>query len=301
MRHFLNPSMRSYLAIFAGLGFILGFFGGPAYGQTGTKCLWSISSDKNTVYLLGSIHLLSRWDYPLDADFEQAYRDSSVILFETDLEEMDRPETQALMARHSLLPKGRTIRDVLSARTYQMLTRHLDAEGLDMVRFEGLRPWVCALSLTMLELSRRGYLPDYGIDRHFFENARRDRKAIVPLEPVREQLNLFFELDKAEQDAFLKRTLTDLGMVDTLFPKMLALWKAGRLAELDRIIEESFAGHPALYEKFLVRRNARWLPTIEGLIGQPQNALVIVGASHLGGDQGVIKQLQSKGYAVVQK
>jgi len=269
-------------------------------GQTASKCLWAVSSERNTVYLLGSIHLLSRWDYPLDDDFEAAYRDSGVIVFETDLEEMDRPATQTLMMQHSLLPKGRFIGDVLSPSTLRMLEQHLDKQGLDMVQFEGLQPWICALTLTMLELRKRGYLPRYGLDRYFYQNARRDAKKIVPLESVREQLTLFFELGRLEQDVFLKRTLTDLSMVETLFPEMLALWKAGDLKQLDRIMQESFAGHPALYKKFLTDRNVRWLPIIEGLIGQSENALVIVGASHLGGKTGVIAQLTQKGYSVVQ-
>ena len=269
-------------------------------GQNGSKCLWSVSSDRNTVYLLGSIHLLSRWDYPLDEDFEAAYRDSSVLVFETDLKEMDRPETQSLMMQHSLLPKGRLIRDVLSPSTLRMLEQHLDKQGLDMVQFEGLQPWICALTLTMLELRKRGYLPRYGLDRYYYQNARRDVKKIVPLESAQEQLTLFFELGRMEQDAFLKRTLTDLSMIETLFPEMLAVWKAGNLEQLDKIMQSSFAGHPALYKKFLTDRNARWLPVIEGLIGKPENALVIVGASHLGGKAGVITQLVQKGYTVVQ-
>jgi len=296
-----NNRLKAWLVVIAVLAVVIGFCGPQAFGGDGRKCLWTVSSGQNTVYLLGSIHLLSRWDYPLDEAFEEAYRDSAVIVFETDLEEMEQPETQALMMQHSLLPKGRLIRDVLSAQTFAMLETHLNAQGLDMVRFEGLRPWVCALTLTLLELSKRGYLPAYGIDRYFYQNARRDQKTIVPLEPVEEQLSLFFELGKAEQDAFLKRTLTDLDKVETLFPEMLALWKSGDLEQLDRIMAASFAGHPDLYDKFLVRRNAKWLPVIKGLIEQPENALVIVGASYLGGAEGVIAQLVGKGYTVKQK
>ena len=296
-----NNRLRARLAVLAVLVAFFSLCVSQAFGQSGRKCLWTVSSGQNTVYLLGSIHLLSRWDYPLDEAIEKAYRDSAVVVFETDLDEMDRPETQALMMQHGLLPKGRFLRDVLSAQTFRMLEAHLEAQALDMVRFESLRPWVCALTLTLLELSKRGYSPAYGIDRYFYQNAKQDLKKIVPLEPVREQLALFFELGNAEQDAFLRRTLTDLGMVETLFPEMLALWKAGDLKQLDRIMLESFAGHPALYDKFLVRRNAKWLPVVEGLIGQPDNALVIVGASHLGGEKGVITLLRKRGYSVTQQ
>lgn len=293
--------LKAWMAAMAVLLGAISLCSPPVFGQNGRKCLWRVSSGSNTVYLLGSIHLLSRWEYPLDEAYERAYRDSTVIVLETDLDKMDRPETQALVAQHSLLPKGRLVGDVLSAETFRMLQAQLQAEGLDMVQFEGLRPWVCALTLTMLELSKRGYLPKYGIDRYFYQKAKRDRKTIVPLESVEEQLSLFFELGKAEQDAFLRRTLIDLGKVETLFPEMLELWKAGDLKQLDRIVQESFAGHPVLYDKFLVRRNAKWLPVIQGFIGQPQNALVIVGASHLGGAQGVIAQLKKQGYSVTRK
>jgi uncharacterized protein YbaP (TraB family) len=289
--------LRAGLAALVGL-LVFTCLVGRAYSQPGSKCLWAVSSGKNTVYLLGSIHLLSRWDYPLDEAFEAAYRDSAVIVFETDLDEMDRPETQALMMQHSLLPKGRHIREVVSPRTFRMLAKHLDAQGLPMVQFEGLRPWVCALTLTMLEVSKRGYLPQYGLDRHFYRQARQDKKKIIPLESVSAQLTLFFELGKGEQDAFLRRTLEDLAIVDTLFPKMLGLWKSGNIEQLDIIMQESFAGHPALYDKFLAKRNARWLPVIEGLIGQSENALVIVGASHLGGKDGLIRSLKHKGYKI---
>ena len=301
MSDLFNNRRKSCLAVIVVLFVFFSLCDQKAFGQTGNKCLWAISSGKNTVYLLGSIHLLSRSDYPLPDDFEKAYRDSRVVVFETDLDEMEAPETQALMMQHSLLPKGRFIREFLSARTFRMFEKHLAAQGLEMVKFESLQPWVCALTLTMLELGKKGYQPAYGLDRYFYQKAKSDRKKIMPLETVGEQLALFFELGREAQDAFLERTLTDLEMVDTLFPEMLLLWKSGDIKKLDTIMLDSFSGHPDLYEKFLVRRNAKWLSTIEGLIGQAENALVIVGASHLGGENGVIRMLEQRGYSIVQK
>ncbi len=80
---------------------------------------------------------------------------------------------------------------------------------------------------------------------------------------------------------------------------MLAAWKSGDIQKLDALMQKSFKEHPALYDKFLVRRNEKWLPVIVGLIGQPENALVIVGASHLGGENGVIRMLEKRGFQVV--
>ena len=116
-----RPWQQVSLAIVAIMAILTLCGHAAVYGQTGSKCLWSVTSDQNTVYLLGSIHLLSRWDYPVDEDFEAAYRNSRVIVFETDLEEMDRSETQTLMMQHSLLPQGRLIRHVLSPATLRLL------------------------------------------------------------------------------------------------------------------------------------------------------------------------------------
>ncbi len=301
MRHLFKNRLNPYLAVLVILVAVISTGGRAALGETGRTGLWSVTSGTNTVYLLGSIHLLSRWEYPLPAEFEKAYGHSAVVVFETDLDEMDDPQTQALMMQHSLLPKKHTIREYLSADTYRLLENHLAAGGLDMVRFEGLRPWVCALTLTMLELRKRGYLPAYGLDRYFYQKAKNDRKTIIPLEPVQEPLALLFELGRQEQDAFLKRTLTDLDQVEILFPEMLALWKSGDIQALDKMTQKSFAAYPVLHDRLLVQRNKKWLPAIVGLIGQPQNALVIVGASHLGGEDGVIRMLERAGYPVVQK
>ena len=82
---------------------------------------------------------------------------------------------------------------------------------------------------------------------------------------------------------------------------MLNLFNNRMKLRLDALMLKSFEGHPDLYDKFLVRRNEKWLPTIEGLSGQSENALVIVGASHLGGENGVIQLLERRGFQVIQK
>jgi uncharacterized protein len=48
-------------------------------------------------------------------------------------------------------------------------------------------------------------------------------------------------------------------------------------------------------------RNRRWLPQIEKLLAQGDNALVVVGAAHLVGKDGVIELLRDRGYTVEQQ
>jgi hypothetical protein len=45
--------------------------------------LWKVSDANNSVYLLGSFHMLRADDYPLSKDVDAALADSESVLFET--------------------------------------------------------------------------------------------------------------------------------------------------------------------------------------------------------------------------
>src|SRR6186997_433820 len=47
-------------------------------------CVWRVTNAKATFYLVGSIHALSKKDYPLPAPYEIALRNSGRFLFEFD-------------------------------------------------------------------------------------------------------------------------------------------------------------------------------------------------------------------------
>src|SRR5688572_17548059 len=64
---------------------------------TGAKTsLWKVKGAKNTVYLLGSVHILRPEDHPLPAAMDAAYADTKVLVLEATSKEAESPETQAL-------------------------------------------------------------------------------------------------------------------------------------------------------------------------------------------------------------
>ena len=54
---------------------------------------------------------------------------------------------------------------------------------------------------------------------------------------------------------------------------------------------------PALYKRINVERNDAWLPKIEQRLTQPgsDDTLVVVGALHLLGEDGVVEKLRAQG------
>ena len=47
--------------------------------------VWKVTKGDNTIYVAGTMHLLSPDDYPLPASYEEAYKASDTLVFETDV------------------------------------------------------------------------------------------------------------------------------------------------------------------------------------------------------------------------
>jgi len=273
-----------------------------AHAQQATKkdFLWSVKNDTATIYLLGSVHLLKSDSYPLDKNIEAAYRDCKTIVFETDIGGMNAPAVQEQMMALALYPEGQTLKQSISPETYSILEKKMTAAGLSMGQFNRLRPWMCALTLVLLELQKMGFNPNYGIDKYFFDKARQDKKETVFLESIEYQLNLFANMDAGEEDAFLQQTLKDLEVVKTMFADIVSAWETGDAARLESILTISFKDYPEIYDRFLIQRNKAWVSTIELLIGQGGSAFVVVGAGHLVGPDNLLQLLKDRGYTLEQ-
>lgn len=263
--------------------------------------LWSIETGKNTVYLLGSLHILKSDSFPLGKEIEDAYIDSKKIVLETDLDSINNPEFQAKMITLGLYPEGQTLEQNVSKETYRLLEKKLVAVGLSVAHFNRFRPWVCALALTLMEFQRLGFDPSYGIDTHFFNKAKKDGKEIIFLETIDYQLGLFTKMGKAEQASFLGQALKDLEVIETMASEMVSSWKTGDVDKLNSIINLSFKAHPDIYNRFIIQRNKRWISRIEDLMRQDENVLVIVGAGHLVGTENILELLKKRGYKILRR
>lgn len=272
----------------------------PAAQQIQNSCLWSVQTQSNKFYFLGSLHVLTQDAYPLSAAIANAYSDSQKIVFETDIAAMNDPATQAKMLELGLYPEGQNLLRNLDADTRQMLEKKMTELGLPMEQFSRFKPWLMALTLTTVELQKLGFNPMYGVDVHFFNKATADGKEIGALEPVAFQLDLFGQMDKQNQNAFLNQTLKDLGVVNELAGDLVKFWKTGNAGKLHALLYKSFKDYPDLHNRLLIQRNKQWAEKIETFMQENKNILFVVGAGHLVGPQSVVDLLKKKGHKVKQ-
>jgi len=305
-RRFLNFKLSLVLVVF----FLPAFFITSAFDlqaktaavqQATRSCLWTVNSQSNKIYLLGSLHLLKPNAYPLAAAVEKAYADSRVIIFETDIAALQTPGVQAKLLELGIYPAEQNLLQNLDGNTRQQLEKKMSEIGLPLEQFSRFKPWFVALTLTTLELQRMGYNPNYGIDVYFFNKASADGKEIGFLEPAEFQINLLGNMVEQDQYDFLSQTLNDLEVVNELAGDLVKSWKDGDADKLHELLSKSFKDYPHLHDRLLIQRNKNWVQQIEGAMRKNKNVLFVVGAGHLVGPESVVDLLKKKGYQVKQQ
>jgi uncharacterized protein YbaP (TraB family) len=259
--------------------------------------IYKIQSDTSTVYLLGSIHVLAEEYYPLTRAFSYAYFNSQKIIFEIDPEILFSPDTAKINEKYYTFQNGQTLKTTLSPGTYRLLKKKLKLLGLDMTQINKLKPWVVYLTMSGKFNSSIEFRPDLGIENYFYRKAKDAGKPTGGLETVQDQIEVFDTLPMKVQEDMLKESLaiTDSKKRKQAFLHMVKSWHQGNLEGLEALVE-TMKTYPLFYEKLLVQRNKNWVPQIEKFLTEEKNVLVIVGAAHLPGEDGLLALLAEKGY-----
>ena len=261
---------------------------------------WKATGKGGTIYLMGSIHIMSADFYPLNPVLQAAFTDSDLLVEEVDLAEMLDPTAQLSILSRGMLPSNTSLDKVVSPATMALVQKtvgDLGAAGGPLMRF---KPWMLAIALQGMELAKAGFDPALGLDQHFYEQAKAGGKTVQGLETVDYQISRFDGMTAEQQDRLLATTLKELATETAAVGKLGAAWKAGDLPAIERIALADLKSDPVMYQRLLVERNNNWMPKIEALFARPGRALVLVGAAHLVGPDGLIAKLRAKGFTVEQ-
>ena len=288
-----------YRRIALGLG-LAAFCIGAAGAKPPTPMLWKVSKGQSTVYLLGSMHFLKGDDYPLSPDVDAAYRAAAKLVFEIAPDQLNSPAAQASMLKRGMYQDPtHKLQDDLSPSTWSALEAYGKKNGLPAMALQRFEPWTAALTLVALETQKLGMDPNSGLDQHFMKMASTDHKPGAGLETVEQQLGIFADAPLKLQVDMLRQALDEL----PVFPKEMnnehQLWRDGDIVGMYAEMKKDFDKYPDLYQKLLAQRNRNWIPQIEKMLAENGTVtLVIVGAAHLPGRDGVVQLLRKDGYRV---
>jgi Uncharacterized protein conserved in bacteria len=263
--------------------------------------LWKVDSDRNSLYILGSIHLLKKEAYPLKQSIENAFEQTNKLVLEIDLRSANPERIQQLMLQKSASTDGAFLQRNVSDETYESVARRANELGLDIRLLNSFKPWIVATTMAAVKLEKLGFDPKLGVDRYFAERAIQSNKPTLGLETAEFQLDLFDRFSPKDQELLLRQSMNEMDRLEQNVAQIVRAWKSGDVGSLEKHLLASMRDYPEIHRKVIDDRNRRWLPQIEGLLSRGENALIIVGAAHLVGNNGVIQLLRGRGYKVEQQ
>lgn len=279
-------------------GIALALAAWPALAE---PALWTVRGQHNRVYLFGSVHMLAERDLdfpgPPDSALGAAYRDAEALVMEVPIDDQAAPETAAATAGRAIDPAGRSLDDLLGAKA-AAVHEAARRQGIDLAPLAPFEPWFASLVITVQAAMRQGLDPAQGVEQRLAAAARTDGKPITGLETVDQQLALFDELAPALQVELLQKTLDEATTGQARLAEMVATWKRGDVAALERLMRAEFDAFPELRGPLLVDRNRAWIQPLLDLLDDDRDYLVVVGALHLVGPDGVIALLERRGVQV---
>jgi uncharacterized protein len=275
--------------------------GAAARADTGLHSLWELHGKHNTVYLLGSIHVLRPSDYPLAAAVQDAYRNAGSLVMEINLADIDSEQVQAEMLASAILPEDKSLPQLMGQSRYsraQSLTREV---GIELSNFNQFAPWFAAEAISQVQLTQLGFEPQSGVEMYFMERARADGKPVAGLETVHEQIALFESMPMDTQVQYLMSSLEQAHDLPKQVDGMVHAWQRGDTNWFETQLKSDLGRDPAVYQSLLVARNRKWIARIEALLADDKNYLVIVGTGHLVGRDSVIDLLKRDGIGATQR
>ena len=266
--------------------------------DSGKLFLWEVAGPKGKAYLLGSIHLARQDLYPLDETIENAFAQSDTLVVEVNLNETDEGAMQQKALFAGVYGDGRKLEDQLSPGTLNELKSYLGERTIPFAPFNSMKPWLVAMAISSAEMLRLGYLPRFGIDKHFLDQAKASGKPVRALESADFQIELLAGFADDEQDRFLLYTLRQAREGAEVVEGMMTAWKtgdAGTIEELMLDVVRTDEKLRPLYYKLFDSRNNDMTRKVAALLDSGGTWFVVVGAGHLVGDTGIVGQLANSG------
>lgn len=285
-----TPSRLAWLALLVLLALA------PRAGAADAPFLWRVQGPSSSHFLMGSVHLLPRSAYPLPQAFELAWQQTSGLVLETDLAALNDPVLQARLFGDGQSPNG--LATEIPAALYEQVRAALRAASLPDILCDAFRAWLCAMTLGVQGFLQAGMDPGLGLDQHFHQRALADGRPMQWLESPQEQIALFAGMPDDMARRFLAAAVADADRPELQPDALVRNWRANDQRAMLALVQRMEQETPGIHERLLAQRNHQWMRALEIRLGDSRPWLVVAGAAHFVGPQGLVEQLRARGYRV---
>lgn len=261
--------------------------------------VWRVSDADTEMVLFGSIHALPPGIEWRTAELDAALDNADLVAFEILTPETEAEEMEMFMPFLRYLVGERPLSEVVTPETFARARAAAAAQELDVLSLQMMQPWAAALMLDMGAEEALGRSSDLGVDTLLEQSLAKDRRKEALDTPalLLASMKALAEMGDAEGEALLIEVLDGLDR-EELDIEIETAWAAGDISPVEaemRLMQEEA---PRLYQALLVDRNHAWMPALTRMMDTEGRVVVVVGAAHMVGEDGLPTLLRAAGYTV---
>lgn len=256
---------------------------------------------KDTSWLFGTYHLIKASylnETPaVMAAFNKA--NNTVVEVVIDTAELAAANVMSLL-------KNKELKELLDSSFIDSLDAELKATfGGGIQQMNTLKPMTVILTLSMIHLMKDNsdILNKYSgqpLDVFFAAKSKAAQKTVAPLETLRQQMNLLFNIIPDEEQAkMLQRFIRGKEQNIQMGNELVKLYFENDLDKIYALYQRTLESTGDM-DYLVSKRNNEWMKQLPSLINKQSN-FIAVGALHLAGPEGLVAQLRKAGYTVIAK
>lgn len=266
--------------------------------------LWSIvkPGEQDTSYLFGSIHISDERVFNVNKYFNRVFDKAELVALELNLDSINTFD----MLNYIMMDSSLTLKKIMPPAKYDYVKKYFEEKLGQPIQFvERFQPIYTSTILQTGESDSK--TSGKSLDETIFINAKKANKKVIGLEKASEQIAAFSSFPYRTQADILYHTVKDLSenKPTNSMEELILLYIKQDLKGLNEEINQySFENDPSLQkfaevlnQKLIIERNSKMLQRSIPLV-KKNRTLIVVGAAHLPGNNGLIELYRKQGYLV---
>lgn len=239
--------------------------------------------------LVGSVHLLPEIEPQIRQLIDDVLPSADLLILEADIADP--------VPDWGILETG-TLEGLVGEFTWARLEAIADHMEIDRDYLNTLQPWAAGQCLAINLIQQTGAEFGLGVDSVLRTKAERLGKKIQFLETTLAQHRACEAAPIEEQIAMLEYLLDHPERAATNFKLLREARSASDLTVLEEFLADRMSRFPVAFEHLIEHRNRSWVPSLRAVAESDFSSIVVVGALHFVGPNGLLALMQAEGFLV---
>lgn len=262
---------------------------------------WRVTDGDTEMLLFGSVHMLPPHVEWRTAPLQAALASADLVAFEILTPETEDEEQAMYGLLAGYMFTSQPLHEVLTPATWARLEAFLASHDIPADAFGHLRPWAAAMMLELAVMESAGSNDELGVDTTLEQSLApgQRKEALDTPALLLATIQALAAYGDAEAESLLSETLDWYeALEDQPDWSLEEAWAAGDIDSLSSYVADMKVEAPLLYKTLMTDRNTAWMPALERMMETEERVVVIVGAAHMAGPDGLPALLRAAGYTV---